>query len=141
MPRAMKYLMGPWIVTDPLGFILILLLTTAAIRVAVVLLHFLEYGGRPEYSDGWRAVVRYCFTDRPSLISAILGTIELGVYPFLMVAGAWEVLGAWIAFKSVAQWHQWTRHRAPFNRYLIGTALVVICAYLFLAPYIVQGGK
>ena len=34
----------------------------------------------------------------------LLGLLELGCYPILIVTGAWAVIGAWLALKTVSQW-------------------------------------
>jgi hypothetical protein len=59
----------------------------------------------------------------------ILGLMELLCYPILMRAGAWTVVGAWLAFKTVVHWSSWAKNRNPFNRYLIGNALVVVASF------------
>jgi hypothetical protein len=66
----------------------------------------------------------------------ILGWIELTVYPVLMASGAWTVIGAWIGFKTVAQWERWKMERNIFNVFLIGNALVVILSYLLLTSQV-----
>ena len=68
--------------------------------------------------------------------ASILGPLELWSYPILMATGAWTVIGAWLGFKTIAQWRNWNEDRISFNRYLIGNALVVLAAYLILVPYI-----
>ena len=70
------------------------------------------------------------------LLPLILGIIELLTYPVLMATGAWTAIGAWIGFKTVAQFNLWKANRSAFNRYLIGNALVVILSLFFLVPYV-----
>jgi hypothetical protein len=65
----------------------------------------------------------------------ILGVIELFSYPVLMVTNNWTFIGAWIGFKTVAQWQRWTKDRAVFHRYLIGNALTVLTSRL-LAQFV-----
>jgi hypothetical protein len=71
-------------------------------------------------------------------LPTILGSLELVSYPVLLQIGSWTAIGAWIGFKTVAQWNVWTKNRSQFNRYLIGNALVVIGSLVlsiwFLAP-------
>jgi hypothetical protein len=74
------------------------------------------------YSDYWFA--------------SILGLIELLSYPVLMKVGAWSVIGAWLGFKTVAQWRRWTENRVSFNRYLIGNAVCVLLSLLLLVKYV-----
>ena len=64
----------------------------------------------------------------------ILGLFELMAYPVLMATGNWRFVGAWLAFKTLAQWKHWAKYRVAFNRFLIGNALVLFCSFLFLAP-------
>jgi hypothetical protein len=59
-------------------------------------------------------------------LPTFIGFLELITFPILLQTGSWTVIGAWIGFKTVAQWNVWTRSRSQFNRYLIGTALVVM---------------
>jgi hypothetical protein len=59
-------------------------------------------------------------------LPTILGSLELVSYPVLLQIGSWTAIGAWIGFKTVAQWNVWIKNRSQFNRYLIGNALVVI---------------
>ena len=61
-----------------------------------------------------------------------VGTLELFAFPFLMQQGAWSVLGAWVGFKTIAQFEAWTRDRNAFNRYLLSTAVVIFLSF-FLA--------
>jgi uncharacterized membrane protein HdeD (DUF308 family) len=60
-----------------------------------------------------------------------VGFLELISYPVLLEIGLWSVIGAWIGFKTVAQWRVWTEDRSQFNRYLIGNALAVIISFWF----------
>jgi hypothetical protein len=66
----------------------------------------------------------------------ILGLIELYSFPVLMATGAWTVIGAWLGFKTVAQWKRWGDDRITFNRFLIGNALVVLSSLMVLVPYV-----
>jgi hypothetical protein len=68
--------------------------------------------------------------------NSILGGMELSVYPVLMAIGAWEVIGVWVGFKTVAQWHVWQVDRAVFNLFLIGNAINVGTAWWFLLPLV-----
>jgi hypothetical protein len=64
-----------------------------------------------------------------------LGLLELYTYPILIATDALSIIGAWIAFKAVAQWGGWREQRVTFNRFLLGNALVVVIAYL-LSRYV-----
>jgi hypothetical protein len=65
----------------------------------------------------------------------ILGLIEIHSYPVLMVVHTWTAIGAWIGLKTVAQWQRWTVDRLLFQRYLIGTALVLVLS-LWLTKFV-----
>lgn len=65
----------------------------------------------------------------------ILGSIELFIYPFLIAVNAYQLIGAWIALKTIAQWKAWSGKRQIFNRFLIGTALSLIFAFLMALWY------
>ena len=66
----------------------------------------------------------------------ILGTIELFCFPILMGTNSWPAIGAWIAFKALAQWNRWIKNRLVFNRFLIANAIIIIASYLFLLHHI-----
>jgi hypothetical protein len=65
-----------------------------------------------------------------------LGLLEILSYPILMVTGSWTIIGAWIGFKAVAQWKAWNENRAPFQRFLIGNALVVLVSFLVMTRFV-----
>jgi hypothetical protein len=58
-----------------------------------------------------------------------IGLFELGTFPVLMVTENWAYVGAWIGFKALAQYSWWVEHRPAFNRFLIGTALILTASY------------
>lgn len=60
--------------------------------------------------------------------AAAVGTLELLGYPVLMVMDQWAFIGAWLLFKTSGQWAAWRDRRSPFNRFLIGNALVLAFA-------------
>lgn len=66
----------------------------------------------------------------------ILGMIEIFTYPVLLRTDNIHIIGAWIGLKTLAQWREWSKNRAHFNRFLIGNALVVIASVLCLAPMV-----
>jgi hypothetical protein len=93
----------------------------------------------------WKAFVIACgcrwwrhFVIAPDfdLDPSIVGTLELIAYPILMRAGAWTVIGAWLAFKTAAQWDAWKQGRAAYNQFLIGNALVLGASFFFLLPMV-----
>jgi uncharacterized membrane protein HdeD (DUF308 family) len=69
-------------------------------------------------------------------LTTILGSLELLSYPVLLKIELWTVIGAWIGFKTVAQWRVWTESRSQFNRYLTGNALVIMASVLVLLPFV-----
>jgi hypothetical protein len=69
-------------------------------------------------------------------LPTIVGAIELCAYPVLMVMGDWSIIGAWIGFKTLAQWKAWSENRNHFNRYLVGTAVNVIVSLLVMTHYV-----
>ena len=79
--------------------------------------------------------------DTPSLVPDywhpfILGSLEMLSYPVLIRTDNLHLVGAWLAFKALAQWKVWSDHRVAFNRFLIGNALVLLCSVLILAPMV-----
>lgn len=68
--------------------------------------------------------------------TSLLGLLELWSYPVLMATGAWTVIGAWLGFKTVAQYKRWNDDRVSFVLYLIGNALIVLLSLLVLVPYV-----
>jgi hypothetical protein len=67
----------------------------------------------------------------------IIGTIELAIFPVLISASQYPMIGAWIAFKTVAQWEKWNKNRLVFNRFLIATAFVLIVSYCLAKWFII----
>jgi len=98
--------------------------------------YFFWYAFRGWYRKEW---------DQPHSdywLPSILGFLELASYPPLIATGQWTIIGAWIAFKTVAQWRTWNEDRITFNRYLIGNALIVLFSFLsalFFLPYVKSG--
>jgi len=72
---------------------------------------------------------------------SIIGFFELVAYPILMAVNKWEFIGAWVTLKTVAEWQAWTKERRPFNRFLIGNALVILIAFLIALLYIYPNMK
>jgi hypothetical protein len=70
--------------------------------------------------------------DSDYLLPFFLGLIEQYSYPVIMAIGEWKLIGAWLAFKTIAHWHRWSSDRFTFNRYLIGNALVVVTSLLMV---------
>lgn len=83
---------------------------------------FLGFGDDPTKYDYWHPF--------------ILGWLEFTIYPVLMVTGTWTVIGAWLGFKTLAQWKHWSEHRPAFNRFLICNVLVVVLSLLLMAKLV-----
>jgi hypothetical protein len=60
---------------------------------------------------------------------AIVGFLELLIYPSLLAAGKPEYVGAWLGLKVLPKLGLWSTHRETYQRFLIGNALVIICSY------------
>jgi len=58
-----------------------------------------------------------------------LGVLELVVFPVLMATEHWSYVGAWLGFKTLAQAVRWNEDRGVFNRFLIGSALIIVASY------------
>jgi hypothetical protein len=135
--------LNSWSITAPWWYILGAVLIALSVRAVLSLLKASE-----KYRDGfWRcagtAVMGFGNSDpthNDYLFPLYLGIIEAFVYPICIAAGAWEVIGAWIALKTLPQWKLWTDHRPAFNRFLIGNAAVVLSAFL-LVRFIHVAGK
>lgn len=70
---------------------------------------------------------------QPSLV----GVLELTVYPVLLASGKPEYIGAWLAFKTLPRFGSWEKHRNPYQRFLIGNALVLVFSYALMRLFIV----
>jgi hypothetical protein len=140
----MEKLTGGWQIRGVFQYLLLVILCQFAIRLLSSVLRAIELQSE---SESFLTLAKYNFLgihpkDNEKIrsdfwFSSILGLLELGTFPILMAVGAWNVIGAWIGLKTVAQWNHWKDNRASFNRYLIGNALVVIVSLLILVPYII----
>ena len=66
----------------------------------------------------------------------VLGGIELMTYPVLFAAGLDLYVGAWLGLKAAAQYRHWSADRGAFAAFLVGNALVLMFAYVFLLGYV-----
>jgi hypothetical protein len=80
---------------------------------------FVGFSGNDPFPDFW--------------YNSILGGIEISVFPILIKTGQYAMVGAWIGFKSVAQWNAWNKNRYVFNRFLIIHALILILCFTWLS--------
>lgn len=65
-------------------------------------------------------------------IPICIGIIELSLYPILMLADKWIVIGAWLGVKTATQWKGWRAGRTPYNRFLLGNILVIAISFFLL---------
>ncbi len=70
---------------------------------------------------------------RDWLEAFVLGVIELIVFPILIYARHWEMIGVWIGLKAVPHWKQWLTHES-YVRFFVGNGMVIIGSYV-LARY------
>jgi hypothetical protein len=82
-----------------------------------------------------------CKSERESvrgdyLTSFVLGGIELMVFPVLFAAGLDMYIGAWLGVKVAAQHKHWSNDRVAFAAFLVGNALVLIVAFVYLQGYV-----
>lgn len=139
-------LVGGWGIVHPLSYILSAVAWSLCIRAALAFIRALKpgrpgYSGRFLYKRGWHKLiglflwswVKELWPSRTyDLDPTILGTLELLAYPVLMKLEAWPVIGAWLGFKTVAQWDAWRTGRAEYNQFLIGNALVLAASLLLV---------
>jgi len=56
----------------------------------------------------------------------ITGSIELAVFPLLIVLATWSPIAWWLTIKTAVQWERWKRaDRTSYNRFVVGNALVI----------------
>ena len=67
--------------------------------------------------------------------NTIIGTFELAVFPILMINDAWEIIGSWVGFKTIAQWNKWSAHRLIFNGYIIANLFMLTASYIIAVCY------
>jgi hypothetical protein len=141
----MDKLIHGWSIPSLWEYILVAIGVQACIRLFMSMLSAIEPWHQKEekYWDLFRRYIIGCHPNDDAwnprsdyLLPLILGILETLTYPVLLATGSWTVIGAWIGFKTIAQFNLWKENRSSFNRFLIGNALVVISAYLFLVPYV-----
>lgn len=66
-----------------------------------------------------------------------LGFLELCAFPYFILGGKPDYIGAWIALKTLAQWKVWQNDRTVFNLFLIGQALVLIFSYIIVRQWMI----
>lgn len=66
----------------------------------------------------------------------LIGVIELMIFPFLINSGLWVGIAFWITLKTAAQWDTWKNDRRVFNRFLLGTACVLILSFSIMCNFV-----
>ena len=84
---------------------------------ALVWLHFKGFNGTIR-DDNW--------------VPFFIGVAELGVYPFLLNGDRLDILGAWLAFKTLPLWGTWQKRRNAYNRFLLGCLLPLAVAWYWV---------
>lgn len=129
-------LLGHLSINHPVRFWIDVIVLSYAIRFTAFVLRAINVPVAPLPKPFWKPVFRNCFFSISHFYPLVIGALELITYPVLMRSGAWFIIGAWIGFKTVANYEDWKTRRDIFNVFLIGNALVVIASYLFLLPRI-----
>ena len=96
--------------------------------------HALHAPPRPKFwREFWQSMKGYGSSDSLSndyWLPSILGTLELLVLPVVMATNNWTFVGAWVGFKALAQARHWIENRSAFNRFVFGTAVLLIFSYV-----------
>lgn len=148
----MDKLAGGWQITNACKYVALVFLLSLIIRGIISCLRALELAHRGDGTFGeFRVHVWHSFRGfhprgawsegkdyySDYWLPFIIGWLELAAYPIIMATGTWEIIGAWIGLKTLAQWRVWGENRSVFNRYLIGSALPVLAANLCLVDLVV----
>jgi hypothetical protein len=86
--------------------------------------------------EWWRSLCQAFFSTHQSALVRdyglpfFLGLLELAAYPYFIATGNLKVIGGWLALKTAARWEGWTKNRSPYQRFLIGNALVIAASVL-----------
>jgi hypothetical protein len=128
--------------SPPCGFYVSVIVASLLVRAMVCLLRAWQFSFRssPErrfgtiFWENFRGQVRENPDESDYLLPFFVGTLELVAFPYLMHEGQWAVIGAWLGFKTLAQFEQWKKERNNFNRFLLSTAVVIFLSF-FLARW------
>ena len=136
-------LISSWTINSPIIYVILALLYSLLIRLVSSVLKAFEE--KPEsvklfFSNSvWPIFIGFNSKKNENndyWFPYILGALELACYPVLMITGNWAFIGAWLGFKTLAQWNHWQSCRSAFNRFLIGNAFVLIISLLSMIKYI-----
>jgi hypothetical protein len=141
MDKTIHPLIDTWSVERPFAYFAFVVLGSLAVRFVSAVLKSLESSAG---SGGFHGEFKKCFRGFGSKEQKhddhwhpfILGLFELSAYPVLMVTENWTFIGAWLAFKTLAQWKRWEEKRTAFNRFLIGNLLVLFLSMLWLTQFV-----
>ena len=146
MTDTVPSLVGGWSIGEPLYYIGISGVLSLLVRATLNFFSALElWRSKPEveafFKTFWNLFGGLAADPKRSdyWTSFILGWLECLAYPVLMATGNWQYVGAWVGFKTFAQWQEWKEHRQAFNRFLIGNALVMLMSLMVLVRYVCVG--
>ena len=132
-----------WFLYIVVGFLLQVVIRAIMSGISAVMLAHRSEGSSRDVFRGayYRSFLGFHPDDKENkksdcLLPFLLGLLELYSYPVLMATGAWTAIGAWLGFKTLAQWKSWGDDRVTFNHYLIGNALVLLSSLLFLVYFV-----
>jgi len=124
--------MGAWQVARPGVYVGAALLLVLGVRVVLSALKAVESRIENNASGFWRlfgSAFNGGEPDKDYWQPFVLGLLESMVFPILIATNHWTYIGAWLGLKTIAQAGAWKKRRV-FNRFLIGTALVLMGSYL-----------
>jgi hypothetical protein len=135
-------LIGTWRIENIILYAICVTTACLIVRIVSALLKAIESSGGAGaiVNEFWKCFRGYGSKDpnnNDHWHPFILGLFELSAYPVLMKTENWSFIGAWLAFKTLAQWKRWEEKRTAFNRFLIGNALVLFLAFLWLIRYVI----
>ncbi len=133
---------------QPLLYYLLAFLFTIFIRVAISSFKALMLMNSPGKTRGsffeiwwiifWDNSARVSSDERDYRLPFYIGFLEMCIYPFLMHCDKWEMIGAWLTFKTVGQFHRWGENRSTFQRFLLGNILVLLCSFFILSRFFIN---
>jgi hypothetical protein len=135
MDNAFNLLQG-WQVSCWSSYFLFAVLASLFVRTVLSVIIGFEPGRSSYYCERWKDAFFGREGGGNHWSSTALGVLEALSYPVLMVTDNWSFIGAWLGFKTVAQWSVWQNKREAFNRFLIGNLLLLIISLLLLSKFV-----
>lgn len=123
-------------IARPIGFLLFAMGSPLVVRVILAFLSSLYSSKKipaQTFSSEFLGFVFGAGGRDPDYWSGyFVGVVELVIFPFLLAAGGWTVIGAWIAGQTAIGWKHWhgPELRIRFNHFLIATGLVLMLSYV-----------